>query len=483
MITTTLNCATGTLATYVPNADAPWDKKRVIHLFRRMGFGATPSEIEAVLEQDPAALIDTIIDQAIALPPSPAPAWAEWTINDYTDFPQQQQEQIIEQILSWIKNMMNDGFREKMTLFWHNHFVTKFEVYNCPSWLYNYYQVLQENALGNFKDFTITMGQTPAMLVFLNGVQNTSLEPNENYARELYELFTLGQDNGYTQEDIVQTARALTGWNGFTELCAPIGFLAFTHDFGVKTIFGQTGNWNYQDVHDILFTERAQQVAVHICGKLYRAFVHPELDEVIVGQLAQIFIDNNFDIVPVLRQLFKSEHFFDDYNIGTEVRSPLDLFINFLKEGGFTYNDEELTIAGYLAADLGQTLYNPPDVAGWSGNRAWIDSNTLTGRWQGIDYFIYTLYQFSPSELVQFAKNLSDNSNDPEEVTTAIIDHFIPKGLNQPEAYERATTVFKWEVPQNYYDDGSWNLDWETVPIQVAFLLQHVARLPEFQLG
>jgi uncharacterized protein (DUF1800 family) len=483
MITTTLNCATGTLATYVPNADAPWDKKRVIHLFRRMGFGANPIQMNAALDQDPATLIDSIIDQAIALPPSPPPAWAEWTISDYSDFPQQQQEQIIEQILGWVKNMMNDGFREKMTLFWHNHFVTRFEVYNCPSWMYDYYRVLQENALGNFKDFTVAMGQTPAMLVFLNGVQNTSFEPNENYARELYELFTLGQDNGYTQEDIVETARALTGWNGFTELCAPIGFLAFTHDFGEKTIFGQTGNWNYNGVHDLLFEERTQQIGEYICGKLYRAFVHPEIDEVIVGQLAQTFIDNNFDIVPVLRQLFKSEHFFDDYNIGTVVRSPLDLFLNYIKEANFIYNDDTLSIAGYLAADLGQTLYNPPDVAGWPGNRAWIDSNTLTGRWQGIDYFLFTIYQFAPDQLVQLAKNLSGNSNDPEEVTISIIEHFIPKGLNQPQAYERATAVLKWEVPQNYYDDGSWNLDWETVPIQVALLMQHVARLPEFQLG
>ncbi|MCG8332645.1 MAG: DUF1800 domain-containing protein [Chitinophagales bacterium] len=483
MITTTLNCATGTLAPYVPSGDAPWNKQRVIHLFRRMGFSASLAEIEAALSQNPSTLIDNIIDNAISLPPSPAPEWADWSISDYTDFAQQQPEQIIEQILSWIKNMMNDGFREKMTLFWHNHFVTQFEVYTCPSWMFDYYRILQENALGNFRDFTHTIGTSPAMLVFLNGVQSTVLDPNENYARELYELFTLGQDNGYTQNDIVETARALTGWNGFLELCGPIGYLPIAHDDGEKTIFGQTGNWGYDDVHDILFTERTEEIAGFICGKLYRAFIHPQEDEVIVNGLAQTFLDNNFDIVPVLRQLFKSEHFFDAYNIGTIVRSPIEVFLNFLKEGSFPYNDEGLTIAGYLAADLGQTLYNPPDVAGWPGNRTWIDSNTLTGRWQGVDYFTYTLYQFNPNSLVQLAKDISGNSNDPDEVAQSIVDHFIPNGLNQAEAYELATTVFKWEVPQNYYDDGSWNLEWETIPIQMAFLLQHVARLPEFQLG
>ena len=483
MTTTTLNCATGTLAPYAPSGQAPWNKQRAIHLLRRMGFGGTPAQIESALGQDPGTLVDTIIDNAIALPPSDAPIWGDWAYSDYTDFGVQQTEQIIEQILAWIKNMMNDGFREKMALFWHNHFVTKFEVYNCPSWMNDYYRLLQENALGNFKSFTVEMGKSPAMLVFLNGVQNTVIEPNENYARELYELFTLGQDNGYTQEDIVQTARALTGWNGFTELCAPIGFLPFTHDNGVKTIFGQTGNWGYQDVHDILFQERAEQIATHICGKLYQAFIHPDIEEAIVNGLAQTFLDNNFEIVPVLRQLFKSEHFFDAYNIGTIVKSPIDAILNYIREGNFTYNDESLTLAGYFAGDLAQTLLNPPDVAGWPGNRAWIDSNTLTGRWQAIDYYTYVAYQFAPNELVQLAKDLSDNSNDPEEVASAIVDHFIPNGLNQAEAYERATTVFKWEIPQNYFDDGSWNLDWAEVPIQMAFLLQHIAHLPEFQLG
>jgi uncharacterized protein (DUF1800 family) len=483
MTTTTLNCATGTLAPYAPSGQAPWNKQRAIHLLRRMGFGGTPAQIEAALEQDPGTLVDTIIDNAIALPPSDPPVWGDWAYSDYTDFGVQQSEQIIEQIQAWVQNMMNDGFREKMTLFWHNHFVTKFEVYNCPSWMNDYYRMLQKNALGNFKTFTVEVGKSPAMLVFLNGVQNTVIEPNENYARELYELFTLGQDNGYTQEDIVQTARALTGWNGFTELCAPIGFLPFTHDNGIKTIFGQTGNWGYQDVHDILFLERAEQIANYICGKLYQAFVHPDIEAEIVSGLAQTFLDNNFEIAPVLRQLFKSEHFFDAYNIGTIVKSPIDAILNYIREGNFTYNVESLTLAGYFADDLAQTLFNPPDVAGWPGNRAWIDSNTLTGRWQAIDYYTYVAYQFSPDELVQLAKTLSGNSSDAEEVTYAIVDHFIPNGLNQAEAYDRAITVFKWEIPQNYFDDGSWNLDWAEVPIQMAFLLQYVAHLPEFQLG
>lgn len=482
-MTTTINCATGTLAPYVPSAAAPWDKRRAMHLFRRLGFGETPATIAIALEQNPADLVDFLIDQAVALPPDPTPDWSDWDINDYENFGEQYPEQIIEQISLWLQSMMQNSLREKMTLFWHNHFVTKFDTYNCPSWMNDYLRTLQTHAFGNFKEMTVAIGTTPAMLVFLNGVQSTVVEPNENYARELFELFTLGQDNGYTQDDIVNTARALTGWNGFTVLCAPINYLPIAHDNGLKNIFGQIGNWDYDDVHDILFTERAQEIATHICGKLYRNFVHPEVDEAIVAGLAQTFLDNNFDLVPVYRQLFKSEHFFDEYNISTVTKSPLDVLIGYLKEANIPYNQEAIDIVGYLADDLGQTLLSPPDVAGWPGNRAWIDTNTMTGRWQSIDYFTFITFQNAPSTLVDLAKELTDNSNDVNEIAAVLVDHFIPNGLNQMEAYDRATTVLKWEIPQNYFDDGSWNLDWDTVPVQMAFLLQYIARLPEFQLG
>ncbi|MCB0569451.1 MAG: DUF1800 domain-containing protein [Phaeodactylibacter sp.] len=480
---TTVNCATGTLAPYVPSVDVPWNKQRVMHLYRRMGFGATPAMIEAALQMSPSDLADSIIDEAAALPPSPEPEWASWIIDDYENFNEQSQEQYVSWMLHWLNAMLTNGFRERLALFWSNHFVTKYESYVCPSHLYLYHKLLQQHALGNFRQFTYDIGKTPAMLIFLNGVQNTVLEPNENYARELYELFTLGQDNGYTQQDIVETARALTGWNDPLPLCGPVNYVVFLHDNGQKTIFGQTGNWGYDDVHNLLFTQRDEQVAHHICTKIYRYFVHPEVDTEIVAGLAQTFLDNNFELAPVFRQLFKSEHFFDPYVISTEVKSPVEHFLGFINEGNFPYNDDVLTIIGYLAYDLGQQLFSPVDVAGWPGNRSWVDSSSLVGRWQGMDYFLFLLYQNAPTVLVQLAKDLSGLSTDPAEVAQAFIDHFLPNGMDTAEAYERATIVFKWEVPQNYYDNGWWNLDWETAPIQVVFLLRHIVRLPEFQLA
>lgn len=478
------NCATGSLAPYVSSAGAPWNRLRAQHLYRRMGFGADDATISAALLENPGDLVDQLIAAMQSAPNLPEPSWANWTIGDYTDFGAESTAQFVEYSNTWINAMLSSATKERVVLFWHNHFVTRFEDYFCPSWMYEYHQLLQNYALGNFREFVYEMGKNPAMLVYLNGVQNTRFEPNENYARELYELFTLGQDNGYTQQDIVETARALTGWNGFSTACAPITFVDILHDTGNKTIFGQTGNWGYDELHQILFTERAQEISEHICGKIYRYFVHPEIDETIVAGLAQTFRDNDWELAPVFRQLFKSEHFFDEYVMGTRIKSPLDLMLGTIIEGGFANNEDVRNYVLYAGYQLNQGLFNPVDVAGWPGDRDWVNTNTITGRWQSSDYFIFTNYQASPQILVALAQALTtDNANDPALVTQAIVDYLIPNGLTTPEAYEAATAVFKWEVPQNYYDSGEWNLYWETVPVQVGLLMQHISRLPEFQLS
>lgn len=478
------NCATGTLVPYVDTPGAPWNRGRAQHLFRRLGFGTSESNVSAAAQQDPATVVDQLIDDILNTPNLSQPVWHDWIIGDYEDFNNESTAQLIEYANSWIGSMLENGAKERITLFWHNHFVTRFEDYFCPSWMYTYHQLLQTYALGNFREFVYEIGKTPAMLVFLNGVQNNRFEPNENYARELFELFTLGQDNGYTQQDIVEAARALTGWNGFTTACAPITFTASLHDTGNKTIFGQTGNWGYDELHEILFTERATEISVYICGKIYRHFVHPELDEEIVAGLAETLRDNDWELEPVFRQLFKSEHFFDEKVIGTQIKSPLELMINTVLESDFIINDDIRNYILYAGYQLNQGLFNPIDVAGWPGDRDWVNTNTITGRWQTSDFFIYTNYQGVPEDFVSFAQALTtDNANDPELVTQAIIDYLVPGGLTTPEAYAAATVIFKWEVPQNYYDSGEWNLYWETVPVQVALLMQHISRLPEFQLS
>ncbi len=476
------DCLTGTLAPYVPSVQQPWNKRRVQHLYRRAGFGADQPTIQAALAQSPGAVVDAIVNNALGQSFSPQPPWAFWTIANY-----QNQEQAIAQIFEWrrvwVRDMLATGFRGKLTLFWHNHFVTRLESYGCPSYFYQYHRVLQEHALGDFREFVRAIGTTPAMLVFLNGVQNTRFQPNENYARELYELFTLGEGNGYTQADIVATSRALTGYNGLGEYCGPITYVPLFFDPGQKTIFGQTGNWGYNDVVNILFQQRAQLIAQHICRKIYRYFVSAQADESIVAGMAATLMANNFQLAPVFRQLFKSEHFFDDDIMGTVVKSPLELLLTFAKETAYP-NPTDTDIDGliYLASELGQELANPPDVAGWPGNRAWINSNTLTGRWQALRFIIYQLFITYPQVLVNFAMTVSNNSGNAAEVSRMIADHFLSNDLQFSTDYDRALTVFKAEIPDNYFQTGQWNLNWPTAAAQVGLLLDHLIRKPDFQL-
>ncbi|MEZ4883745.1 MAG: DUF1800 domain-containing protein [Chitinophagales bacterium] len=476
------NCASSSLTPYTPNEANPWNRKKAMHLLRRMGFGASHQQIEAALTVNPLHLVDQILIDALQQPLPTAPSWKDWTVTDYQTNMDALQEHILEWNTRWLTDMAANGFRERLALFWHNHFVTQLEVYVCPPQMYSYHKLLQQYALGNFKTFTYEMGKTPAMLVYLNGIQNDKNQPNENYARELYELFTLGQDKGYTQTDIAETARALTGW------VVPVGcsesvFFAPRHDNGIKTIFGQTGNWGYDELHDILFEQRSDEIAVHICTKIYKHFVGVEVNETVANGLAKTFKDNNFELAPVFYQLFQSEHFFDEANAGTQIKSPLVHLISFLNDANFTYGADIVQFLGYGAGGLGQQLFNPVDVAGWPGDKAWITTATLTARWQYIQAYIGYVYETYPTELVNFAKQLSGNSNDPALISRKIVNHFVVNGLQTEEEYNIATTVFKFEVPQNYFDDGSWNLDWPYVEVMVALLLIHISQLPEFQLA
>jgi hypothetical protein len=476
-------CETGGIEAYVPSIDNPWNKEKVAHLYRRIAFGASAATIDSGLLMTPEELVDSIIDDAITLPLREEPEWAFWNYGDYSDFDAESPLQRDFLYKGFMTDMIENGFRDKMTLFWSNHFVTQLEVYNCPSYMWQYYSLLQANGLGNFKTFVELIGLTPAMLVYLNGAENTAAEPNENYGRELYELFTLGENNGYTQDDIVATARALSGYVDITAYCGDISFDNLQHDNEDKTIFGQTGNWGYQDVINILFEQRSDEIAEHICTKLYRFFVSHEVDVDIIDELKITFLANNFDIDPVLRQLIKSEHFFDDNTIGVQIKSPMDLAITFVNQSEFTINEDALIGLAYLSSILGQVLFSPVDVAGWQGDHDWINASTLTGRWLTIDYYVYGIYESFPDDLQNLIDGIvGEPATDPAFVTQKVVDFFVPNGLQTVDAYIEATDVFKWEVPQNYYDEGLWSLEWDTVPAQLAVLLSHIAKIPSFQL-
>jgi uncharacterized protein (DUF1800 family) len=477
-----MNCATLGLEAYVPSAEQPWDVGRIQHLYRRAGYGARPDEIEQALLDGPAQTVARLLNDAAAREHRPPPEWAEW---NYEAF-EAAEVDVFEAYVTWYFGFMDEsiqyGVREKLSLFWQNHFVAQYESHSCASYQYKYMKVIEDDAFGDFKKLVEDITITPAMLFFLNGFENTKQDPNENYARELFELFTLGENNGYTQEDIVEASRALTGWNGWTSYCGAVEWADWGYDDTEKTVFGVTGNFNYSSLITTLFEERGELIARYICEKLYRFYVNKAVSEEVVEEMAQTFVAEDFQILPVLQQLFASAHFFEEANIGVLLKSPMELMTSFLRQGDFGDFENRNNWGFWGIANMGQYLGQPPDVAGWKGDRAWIDSNRITLRWQFIDGFSWAVHNNSEMTYPDFAKALTDDSNSPEVIARAIVNFFIPRGLLTEEAYDNATDALKWEIPSNYYDTGEWNLNWDSASWQIVILLRHIDRLPEFQL-
>lgn len=498
-----INCNSSTLAPYT----TPLDELRAAHLYRRLGFSASVQTINAAVGQTAGTLVDNLIDQALAAPVLPAPAWADWNDSNYPadeDLAREiRRAQLEEFTTAYGNSLLDNSVRDRLSFFWSNHFVTELDVYNCNQFLYYYINCLQRNALGNFKTFVHEIGLTSAMLYYLDGVRNRGDNPNENYARELYELFTLGEGNGYTEEDIIETAKAISGYTERGEEgCTQVTFNPEDFNTENKTILGQTGNWGYDDVIDILFNERANEIAGFICMKLYEYYVHPDSSgeeggnaQDIIAGMAQTFIANNFEIAPVLRQLLKSQHFFDETAIGVIIKSPFDLYLQMVKETGFAYDDGTVINMIDSAGLIGQELFDPYDVAGWQRDRQWINSNFIIGRWLTSEVFLERFYQENPEQFRTLAMDAvgaaDSNTSNPEIVVRALVNKFTPKGLLTDADFEKAMDAFKIDdVPENYYSPdyipGGLSLWMLAVsmeaPTQVYVLLRHLSREPEFQL-
>ena len=481
------SCNTASLAPYVPTTENPWDDSKICHLYRRAGFSASAQVVSTARNQNPGTIVDAIIDEAIGKPLLQQPAWAFWDENNYPADDDQRRDVMGGQVDEWgltvIRGLIENNLRERLSFFWSNHFVTEYREYQCPGYLYQYYEVLQRNAIGNFREFTREIGLTPAMLMYLDGGRNRRGRPNENYARELYELFTMGEGNGYTEEDILETAKALTGYTDRPNDCGPISFDPETYDNGVKTIFGRTGNWGYDDVIDILFEEHARTIGTFICTRLYNFFVSPDTVEEIVEQMVDTFVNNDFELAPVLRQLFKSEHFFHQETIGVVIKSHFDFFTHFINETGFTHDDDTLLTLANACRLAGQQLFSPVDVAGWQRNRSWINSNSLILRWIMLETYLTRAWETNQEQFRDFAlAAVGGDSSDLGLIVGRIIDRFIPNGLFSPSELEVACQVFKSEMTDDHMAGGAWNLFNEHVPLQVFQLLMHLTRQPELQL-
>ncbi len=275
---------------------------------------------------------------------------------------------------TWIDMMSTEKgvLREKMALFWHGHFVSRSL---NPAFSQSYLNTLRENALGKFGDLLMAVSQEPSMLQFLNNKQNKKRSPNENFARELMELFTLGRGN-YTEKDIKEVARAFTGWD--FDLQGRFIFREFQHDDGEKTIFGKTGHFKGEDVIQMILEKK--ETALFLTTKIYKYFVNENIDNQRVTELAKRFYKTNYDIADLLENIFTADWFYDEKNIGTHIKSPVELLVGLKRTMGVNFEEQQPNL--YIQKVLGQVLLYPPNVAGWAGGRNWIDSSSLLFRMQ-----------------------------------------------------------------------------------------------------
>jgi uncharacterized protein (DUF1800 family) len=274
--------------------------------------------------------------------------------------------------LYWVNEMVNSDaqLREKMSLFWHGHFACRnLNVFFQQELLH----AIRRNALGNFRDLLHEVSKTGAMLNFLNNNQNRKDHPNENFAREVMELFTLGRGN-YTESDVKEAARAFTGWGANAK--GEFVFRRFQHDDGSKTVHGKTGNFDGDEVLEILLDQK--QTAKFISQKIVRFFVNDTIDQQKADWLADGFYKSDYDIGKLMEDIFTSDWFYDEKNIGCKIKSPVELLVGIQRMLPMKLENEEILLL--LQRLLGQVLFYPPNVAGWSGGKTWIDSSTLMMR-------------------------------------------------------------------------------------------------------
>jgi uncharacterized protein (DUF1800 family) len=282
---------------------------------------------------------------------------------------QQSREDLKSLNLVWLTQMVDTGqqLREKMSLFWHGHFASRNLNILYQQQLLD---IIRQNALGNFGDLLREVSKSAAMINFLNNNQNRKDHPNENFAREVMELFTLGRGN-YTENDVKEAARAFTGWG--VEISGEFKFRPFQHDSNEKTVLGKSGNFDGDDVISILIENK--QTARFITRKIYRYFVNDTVNEEQVEKLANRFYQSNYDISALMKDIFSSDWFFDANNIGSRIKSPVELIVGIRRALPMKIENESVQLT--LQRLLGQLLFYPPNVAGWPGGKNWIDSSSL----------------------------------------------------------------------------------------------------------
>jgi uncharacterized protein (DUF1800 family) len=363
------------------------------HLLLRTGFGATDAQLQALEALPYEQAVDKLVAAAAqhTKADTPPPDWIDESLPRFRklkDAPPEEKKAYVQDAIRkgfelqgwWMREMVDTPtpLAEQMTLFWHNHFTSSFQKVKVPVLLYRQNVTLRRYALGNFRDMLHAIAHDPAMIVFLDNVSNRDSHPNENFARELMELFTLGIGH-YGEDDVKEAARAFTGW-ALDRNTGNFRKVHFWHDRGKKTFLGQTGRFDGDDILDIILAQ--PQTATFIVDKLWRAYVSPDPDPQQTQALAAQF-HRDYEIAPLMAALLKTPQFRAAANAGTLTKSPVDLVAGTLRTFGVTLDDGRFP--ALVCARLGQALFNPPNVKGWPGGDAWINSQTLVARHQFLE--------------------------------------------------------------------------------------------------
>jgi uncharacterized protein (DUF1800 family) len=533
--------ATGGLDEYTGD----WGKTEVVHLLKRTLFGASVKDVSYFLSLSMSQAVDELLTEAPApatvplnhyssdgyTDPTGVAAWDTW-INTGVDFPDPEMNARRNNSLQcwWIGQMLNQNrsIHEKMTLFWHNHFAidSQLHIDDIPArpW-YDYYLDLRSNALGNFKTLLKAITLTPGMLCFLNGNTNKKTSPNENYGRELQELYSVGKGAGshYTEDDVRAAARVLTGHTVDAEFNYYFDVAGhddqnknFSNFYGGTIITGRSGSSGAGELDDLLnMIFSTAESAKFICRKLYSFFVYYKIDDSIetniITPLAQIFKDSGYDIKTVLAVLFKSEHFYDmAYSSACLIKSPLDFVIGLLREYNVSLPDPSDNGSCYSVwnmilqrtAALQQEILRIPEVAGWYAyyegtayHELWINAVTYTGRNAFTDLMISTGDMMNMVALkidpLDFARSL-ENPENPDLLISQSLDILYRVPLSGESLAYLKQTILLGGLDNDYYWTGAWNAYVANptdatargpVETRLQALYKYLMNLPEYHLS
>ncbi len=464
----------------------PLTARSAEHLLRRIGFQYSQSEVQQAIGKTAMQVVDSLL----TVNPTTLPAQPAWATGALSNVFQQNYDQVNELRTVWFSQMISgkNPLLEKMVFFWHNHFTTEeTKVYYSqyiywqhdlyrrnPKQVSNIHQPVQDNDrtfFGNIKTLTKAIVRDMAMLIYLDGNQSNSGNPNENFAREILELFTLGIGN-YTEQDIVEAARAFTGWRveGLTSR-----FKSSSFDDTSKTFMSKSGNHSADDIVDIIFKQPA--CAKFFAEKLYKFFIYEAPSADIITALAADLIASDYELKPFLKKLLTSAHFFDEQFYGAVIKSPLDTIIGTGRLFGVTkFKDNLIAVRGLTQLTL--ELFNPPDVAGWKGYHQWINTSTLPTRQKFSDSMIDGSTSIASMPLPEtkidaltFVKSFGETT--APKVVEAVSGYLLPFTLNSAQ---------KDALMNDAFGGYDWTVNAPNAKAGVERLLKSIMRMPEFQL-